>query len=56
MMKRDKDCREIVKAFFNPADNMERNEDWADDPIRLTDNDESMEGRRDEWKEWSIYE
>ena len=47
--ERERDRRETVKAFFNPAERMERREDWAADPIRLTDSEESMEGRMEEW-------
>ena len=40
----DKDCRDIVSSFFIPADNEDNRMDCADDPIRLTDNELSIEG------------
>lgn len=43
----DNDCREMVRAFFNPADRWERMEDCADDPILLTERELSMEGLND---------
>lgn len=40
----DEYCRAIVSSFFIPADNEDRRMDCADDPMRLTDNELSIEG------------
>lgn len=44
----DEDCRDIVSSFFIPADNEDNRMDCADDPIRLTDNEPSIEGLMEE--------
>ena len=49
MVGEDDDCREMVRAFFNPAERWEVREDCADDPILLTDNDESIAGLMERW-------
>lgn len=44
----DNDCREMVSSFFIPADNDDSRMDCAEEPIRLTLRDESIEGRMEE--------
>ena len=44
----DRDCLDKVSSFFMPADSDDNTMDCADDPMRLTDNELSMEGRMEE--------